>query len=74
VAKLEKTQVLITAKNSASVMVIMCLLTLSSMFTVGTVQSDKNKINTTNETEYMKEMVMKNQNGGNLNQETIEST
>jgi hypothetical protein len=39
----------------------------------GTVQSDKNKINTTNETEYMKEMVMKNQNGGNLNQETIES-
>jgi hypothetical protein len=40
----------------------------------GTVQSDKNKINTTNETEYMKEMVMKNQNGGNLNQETIEST
>jgi hypothetical protein len=24
----------------------------------GTVQSDKNKINTTNETEYMKEMVM----------------
>jgi hypothetical protein len=40
----------------------------------GTVQSDKNKINTKNETEYMKEMVMKNQNGGNLNQETIEST
>lgn len=37
-------------------------------------QSDKNKVNTTNETEDMKEMVMKNQNGGNLNQETIEST
>ena len=37
-------------------------------------ESDKNKVNTTNETEYMKEMVMKNQNGGNLNQETIEST
>ena len=31
-------------------------------------------INTTNETEDMKEMVMKNQNGENLNQETIEST
>jgi hypothetical protein len=29
---------------------------------------------TTNETEDMKEMVMKNQNGGNLNQENIEST
>lgn len=40
----------------------------------GTMQSDKNKVNTTNETEDMKEMVMKNQNGGNLNQETIEST
>ena len=40
----------------------------------GTMESDKNKINTTNETEYMKEMVMKNQKGGNLNQETIEST
>jgi hypothetical protein len=37
-------------------------------------ESDKNKVNTTNETEYMKEMVMKNQKGGNLNQETIEST
>ena len=40
----------------------------------GTMESDKNKVNTTNETEYMKEMVMKNQKGGNLNQETIEST
>lgn len=40
----------------------------------GTMQSDKNKVNTTNETEDMIEMVMKNQNGGNLNQETIEST
>jgi len=37
-------------------------------------QSDKNKVKTKNEIEDMKEMVMKNQNGGNLNQETIEST
>ena len=32
------------------------------------------KANTTNETEDIKEMVMKNQNGGYLSQENIEST